>query len=424
MPNKVKVVTAYVPLNVSHLSSAKYHELGKRLERACDGDFVMFDEYPFSNCWLSMAVDLPPANPDVPRDRYPTDRDNVKSNIVQHQRTSWAMQAMAEYPDVDIWVWLDLGVLKQGDWTGRPVTEQTIREFLNRLRNADMGDIVPFPAIWGQGPIDFRGINWRFVGSTHIWPTKWLPAIDRAYKEEASKIISEIQAVPNDLPVWAMVEKNHTLEIPFVSYSANHDNTQFVNFRGIPPETPLCSAAYFFNTDKGPHHCYTPHYYKALKDKCATVKKVLEVGIGYKAQHYNAYWPYGASLYMWRSFFPNAMIYGWDIAPEVMIEGEKRIKTDLVDQSVASSLIGGVHRLLGGPFDVICDDGSHVLEHQILTANILLPYLAKDGLFICEDINEAPQRLGNFLPPGYEWEAFKSRAEPDHAYTMLIRHAK
>lgn len=419
---KVKVVTAYVPLTVTHLSKSKYHELGERLERACDGDFVFFDNYPFKNCWLSMAQDLPPANPDVPSDRYPTPKDNVRSNIVQHQRTSWAMQAMAEYPDVDIWVWLDLGVLKQGDWTGRPVTEQDIRDFLNRLRNNKMGDIVPFPAIWGKGPIDDRGINWRFVGSTHIWPTKWLPQIDRAYKDEASKIIAGIQAVPNDLPVWAHVEENHP-EIPFVGYSANHDNTQFVNFRGIPPATPLCELAYKHNTDKGPHHCYTPHYYHALKDVRNKVTRVLEVGIGYRVAAYNAFWPFGASLYMWREFFPNAQIYGWDIAPEVMIKDD-RIKTDLVDQSVASSLVAGVHRTGQKEFDVICDDGSHVLEHQILTANILLPYLAKDGLFICEDINEDPHRLGDMLPPGFKWEAFRSRAEPNHAYTMLVRHAE
>lgn len=417
---KVRAFTAYVPLNVSHLSSDKYHAYGERLNAACGGDLLFFDDYPFEKCWLAMAQDLPPANPNVPADRYPTPKDNVRSNIVQHQRTTWAMEAAALDPSVDVWVWLDLGVLKQGDWTGRPVTEKDIADFLDRIRNSKMGDIVPFAAIWGKGPISDTDVNWRFVGSVHIWPVKWLPKIHDAYVKEASAFIARTQTVPNDLPIWAHVEANHP-EIPFVGYSANHDNTQFVNFRGIPPETPLCELAYKHNTDKGPHHCYTPHYWRALKDKRETVKRVLEVGIGYRVVAYNAFWPFGASLYMWREFFPNAQIYGWDIAPEVMIN-EDRIKSDLVDQSKASSLIDGVRRL-GGTFDVICDDGSHVLEHQVLTANILLPYLAPDGLFICEDINEDPSRFGDRLPPGYKWEAFKSRAEPNHAYTVLVRHA-
>jgi len=414
---KVKVVTAYVPLTVSHLSRDKYHELGSRLEAACDGDFVMFDDFPFKNCWLAMAEELPPANPDVPADRYPTPKDNVRSNIVQHQRTSWAMQAMAEYPDVDIWVWLDLGVLKQGDWTGRPVTEDNIRDFLNRLRSNKMGDIVPFPAIWGKGPIDPRGINWRFVGSTHIWPAKWLPAIDRAYKDEATKIIASIQAVPNDLPVWANVEENHP-EIPFVSYSANHDNTQFVNFRGIPPETILCALAQKHQTDKGEHHGYTPVYDDFFNRKEHPVKRLLEVGIGYKNPTYNAYWPYGASLRMWADYFPKAFIYGMDIQPEVFIN-EGRIRSSYVDQGNVKSLIDAIKKI-GGKFDVIVDDGSHLLEHQILTVLLYLPYMEDDGVFIIEDVNQDPALIADTLPPGYHVKAFRSRAEPAHAYTMLI----
>jgi hypothetical protein len=419
---KVKVVTAYVPLNVSHLSAAKYHELGAALTRACDGDIKFFDDYPFDKCWLALADDMPPANPDVPADRYPTPKDNVRSNIVQHQRTTWAMQAMAEEPDVDVWVWLDLGVLKQGDWTGRPVTEDNIRAFLNRVRNATATDVIPFPAIWAKGPIDDCGINWRFVGSTHIWPTKYLPAIDRAYKDEITKLIAREQKVPNDLPVWAHVEANHP-ELPWAPYGANHDNTQFVNYSGRAPETPLCLYAAFHNTDKGPYHSYTPHYYKALKDKRHSVRHLLEIGIGYRSPNpaVNYFWPYGASLRMWEEFFPNAQIWGLDIAPEVMMN-VGRIRTALVDQSSAISLSNTL-RAIGIPeWDVIIDDGSHILEHQVLTVNMYLPYLKKGGLFIIEDVNVDPNTIGDHLPPGYKWEAFKSKSEPHHAYVMLIRH--
>lgn len=413
---KVKVFTAFVPLTVTHLSAAKYHDLGKRLEAACDGDFVFFDDYAFDKCWLAMASHLPPAAA-VPADRYPTPLDNVRSNIVQHQRTTWGMEAMALDPSVDIWVWLDLGVLKQGDWTGRPVKEEHIRAFLNRLRNSQMGDIVPFPAIWGKGPISDNDVNWRFVGSTHIWPAKWLPAIDAAYKEEASKFIARTQTVPNDLPIWAYTEENHP-EIPFESYSANHDNTQFVNFRGIPPMTPLCAIAKKHMTDKGEHHGYTPVYHGVLDERRNDIKRVLEVGIGYKNATYNAYWPFGASLRMWEEWLPNAEIFGMDIHPEVFIN-EGRIKSSWTDQSSSIHLIDSINKI-GGKFDLIVDDGSHILEHQILTAHCYLPYLAEGGMFIIEDVNKDPQEVAARLPKGYKVRAFKSRAEPDHAYCLLV----
>lgn len=42
-------------------------------------------------------------------------------------------------------------------------------------------------------------------------------------------------------------------------------------------------------------------------------------------RHVSAYRP-GASLRVWRDFFPNAVIYGWDIDPSAMVYDEERIK--------------------------------------------------------------------------------------------------
>jgi demethylmacrocin O-methyltransferase len=176
-------------------------------------------------------------------------------------------------------------------------------------------------------------------------------------------------------------------------------------------------------TDKGEHHGYTPVYWEALKDKRNDIRRVLEVGIGYKNATYNAYWPYGASLRMWEEFLPNAEIYGMDIHPEVFIN-EGRIKSLYTDQSSVISLMDNIHSLCdtGGPFDLIIDDGSHILEHQILTANCYLPFLAADGIYIIEDVNVDPMTVATRLPPMYRFEAFKSRAEPAHAWVMMIRH--
>ena len=75
---------------------------------------------------------------------------------------------------------------------------------------------------------------------------------------------------------------------------------------------------------------------------------------------------------------------------------------------------------LGGNFDLIVDDGSHDLEHQILTVNILARYLAPGGIFIIEDVNRDPTEIIKRLPPGFGVSSFRSHAEPAHAYVMVI----
>ena len=99
-------------------------------------------------------------------------------------------------------------------------------------------------------------------------------------------------------------------------------------------ETPLCKLAYKYSTDKCPRikHVYTPFYYDLLKDRKHTIKKVLEMGIGVKeTMPYYPRYQTGASLRMWRDFFPNAMVYGADISPKALFEDE-RIKTYLCNE--------------------------------------------------------------------------------------------
>ncbi len=155
--------------------------------------------------------------------------------------------------------------------------------------------------------------------------------------------------------------------------------------------TPLCELAYQYGTDKCPQidHTYTPFYFELLKNKRHSVKKVLEIGVGHpdNMQHVvvlKGSYKLGASLYMWRDFFPNAQIYGADIRPESMFTDD-RIATFLCDQNSEKDLL----RLLteiGTDLDLIIDDGSHKPEDQIATCQILMPLLKRDVLYIIEDV--------------------------------------
>ena len=115
-----------------------------------------------------------------------------------------------------------------------------------------------------------------------------------------------------------------------------------------------------------------------------SVRKVLEIGIGHPGCMPEGYQA-GSSLRMWEEYFPNADIFALDIIPDILINSG-RIHSFLCDQGNPQSLAAVIPHL-GTGFDFIEDDGSHQFEHQILSANVLIPLLAPGGVYAIEDIH-------------------------------------
>lgn len=160
--------------------------------------------------------------------------------------------------------------------------------------------------------------------------------------------------------------------------------------------TPLCKLAYKYGTDKCPQlkHSYTPFYYQLLNGKKQKIKKVLEMGIGYfpgmpektvffdpglQRQYHR-----GASLYMWRDFFPNAQIYGADFYHETLFEDD-RISTYLCDERKKEDLMELIKKT-GSDIDLFVDDGNHNSRRQIFLAKNLMSQLQKNTIYIIEDV--------------------------------------
>jgi hypothetical protein len=159
--------------------------------------------------------------------------------------------------------------------------------------------------------------------------------------------------------------------------------------------TELCDLFYKYKSDKCPNifHTYSPIYYDIFKEYKNDYKFILEIGVGTNEimkPISGSEYQIGSSLKSWRDFFPNSMVFGLDIDNRVLFE-EDRIKCFFTDQSKEESLentISNINSYIGKniEYDFIIDDGSHVVEHMILTFNTLKKYLRTGGIYVIEDI--------------------------------------
>jgi hypothetical protein len=140
----------------------------------------------------------------------------------------------------------------------------------------------------------------------------------------------------------------------------------------------LTELAVEFRTDKWGVHRYTPHYERHLQHLRGESFTLLELGIGgYKKRRKS-----GASMKMWRWFFPKARIVGLDIEDKSWLT-RGHIHTYLGDQTDPEVL----QRIIdeqGAPL-VVIDDGSHIPAHVRESFRILFPLLPDGAIYCIED---------------------------------------
>lgn len=123
--------------------------------------------------------------------------------------------------------------------------------------------------------------------------------------------------------------------------------------------------------DKGTLHHYIESYDRLFTPYRYGKINVLEIGICK-----------GHSLKMWREYFPDANIYGIDIDVIDKIPGVTMYQADQSDRARLEELFPDTL------FDIIIDDGSHKIQHQLLSAKYLWGKMRSGGLYIIEDIQE------------------------------------
>lgn len=101
------------------------------------------------------------------------------------------------------------------------------------------------------------------------------------------------------------------------------------------------------------------------------VQHLLELGV----------WQ-GASLRMWKEYFPGATIWGVDIDPSAQIHGRANLHTVWGSQSNPQTLAKVAN---GGPLDIVIDDASHVVQYTLASLRLLWPRVRPGGFYVLED---------------------------------------
>ena len=118
-------------------------------------------------------------------------------------------------------------------------------------------------------------------------------------------------------------------------------------------------------------HNYNPVFERYFERYRLKRIKVLEIGV-----------EAGTSLRMWKEYFPNAEIHGFDIDEACKAHEEDRIRVHIGDQRSEEDLLA-----LPDNFDIIVDDGMHSVDSQINTFKILFQNkMKKQGIYAIEDI--------------------------------------
>jgi len=147
-----------------------------------------------------------------------------------------------------------------------------------------------------------------------------------------------------------------------------------------------------------PSHTYAD-FYEARFGICREyIQNVFECGLGTNNQNIpnnmGLFGKPGASLRVWKEFFPNAQIRGADIDKNVLFS-EDRILTYYVDQTSPDSIEQLWQNVSTANFDLIIDDGLHTFDAGICFFENSFNKVKPNGLYVIEDVT--PQGLIRYV---------------------------
>lgn len=167
------------------------------------------------------------------------------------------------------------------------------------------------------------------------------------------------------------------------------------------PTNELAKLCDLYGSDKGeitseghpypwPSHTYTDYYSRLFGNSRHSIRKVFECGLGTNnpeiPSSMGSRGKPGASLRVWRDYFPNASVWGADIDREVLFQ-EERIRTFYLNQLDIESIEEFWKTVGVRDFDFMLDDGLHTFEAGTTLFSCSIDFLAKSGVYVIEDVS-------------------------------------
>lgn len=184
--------------------------------------------------------------------------------------------------------------------------------------------------------------------------------------------------------------KNHILNHGF-AIQYKKDDTSLLNFLADKYGSDKGGISFGKKPYNWSSHNYVDFYNLAFGLRRNDVKCVVECGLGTNNPSLKSSMGIdgkpGASLRMWRDYFPSAHVFGCDIDVDILFD-EERITTFYCDQTSPDSIQTFVSNagVTKGSVDIIIDDGLHEFHGGICFFENTIDYLRRDGLYIIEDV--------------------------------------
>lgn len=172
---------------------------------------------------------------------------------------------------------------------------------------------------------------------------------------------------------------------------------------------------YNFTTDKNTRHSYLKHYDKIFLPYKNRKIKILEIGT-----------LVGGSIMLWNKYFTNCTIFGLDIDISNIQYDDVFNSSNIYMipknfDTVDDNFFGDIC------FDIIIDDGSHTVQHQVKTIDIFTKKLNPGGILIVEDISSYYsnyQYIQSYIKDlkGFEWMDLRSENGIEDNILLLYRN--
>lgn len=179
--------------------------------------------------------------------------------------------------------------------------------------------------------------------------------------------------------------------------------------------TELCILGAKYQTDKSPfnpkghRHPYTPFYSMILSQYRNKPIRFAEIGVAA-----------GSSVAMWAEYFQNGSLYFFDRDENFLNHaasfGISNAKFSLMDVTNPQSICDALQKI-GGELDVLLDDSSHDITHQVHIIKEGIDYVRSGGMLLIEDVfrNIAPEDYMKLIEPVKNQLSFYCFLEMEHA---------